>query len=196
MVHRKTNFMLAALLSNQKWTRTALVGLWLTLAPALPLPAQSALSQKAEEESVRRQEVTIQLRQTIQQAQTAKKKGDLAGAATLYTAGVQMLKDIGSNVGVEKETQQVLTGLSGVRLKLAQQYERRGDLSEALQQVKDVLTANPADTAALQYKSKLDKQLAALQGRMPSKETLAQLPDVQTNRLNTATLVQDGRFLF
>ena len=88
--------MLAAILLNQKWTRTALVGFLLAMAPALPLPAQPALSQKAEEESVRRQEVTIKLRQTIQQAQTAQKKGDLTGAATLYTSGVQMLKDIGS----------------------------------------------------------------------------------------------------
>src|SRR5207249_3716240 len=50
--------------------------------------------------------------------------------------------------------------------------------------------------AALRLKKENDKALEALKGRVPSKEVQALIPDVQKQRLNTATLVQDGKVLY
>ena len=60
---------------------TVIGSLLLALSAAPSMQSQSSPAQVAEEEAVRRQEATIQLRQTIAQAQAAQKKGDLVEAA-------------------------------------------------------------------------------------------------------------------
>src|SRR5207249_3025843 len=50
--------------------------------------------------------------------------------------------------------------------------------------------------AALRLKKENDKALEALKGRVPSKEVQALIPEVQKQRISTATLVQDGKVLY
>ena len=174
---------------------TVIGSLLLALSAAPSMQSQSSPAQVAEEEAVRRQEATIQLRQTIAQAQAAQKKGDLVEAARVYEEGVNLLQKVGV-VGVEAERRLVLNGMADVRIKLAQQAEKNGDLVEAQKQVGRVLVLDPANPVAVNYKKALDKTEADLRGRIPSREIQAMAPELQKERVETATLVQDGRALW
>ena len=174
---------------------TVIGSLLLALSAAPSIQSQPSPAQVAEEEAVRRQEATIQLRQTLAQAQAAQKKGDLVEAARVYEEGVTLLQKVGV-VGVEAERRQVLDGMADVRIKLAQQAEKNGDMVEAQKQVGRVLILDPANPAAVNYKKALDKTEADLRGRIPSREIQAMAPELQKERIETATLVQDGRALW
>ena len=83
-----------------------------------------------------------------------------------------------------------------MRLALAKQAQQRGRFGEADLHVKRVLTVDPKNEAALRFKKENDKALEALKGRVPSREVQALLPEVQKQKINTATLVQDGKVLY
>ncbi len=174
---------------------TATVGVCLYLAIATTASAQTASpAQAAEEESVRRQENTILLRQRLAQAEAAQKAGDNASSARLFQEAYSLSQRIG-DVGVEKETQRTVAGLSDVQLKLAQQAQNQGDLASAETWVNRVLAVDPKNQAAQNYKKTVLKLREAQKGRIPSDEMKARVPEMVTEKVATATLVQDGRML-
>jgi type II secretory pathway component GspD/PulD (secretin)/tetratricopeptide (TPR) repeat protein len=174
---------------------TATVGVCLYLAIAIAASAQTASpAQAAEEESVRRQENTILLRQRLAQAEVAQKAGDNASAARLYQEAYSLSQRIGV-VGVEKETQKVVAGLSDVQLRLAQQAQNQGDLASAETWVNRILAVDPKNQAAQNYKKTILKLREAQKGRIPSDELKARVPEMASEKVATGTLVQDGRML-
>src|SRR5213594_1992669 len=171
-----------------------LLGLFLLLLASTPLMAQPAAADRATDEAVRRQAAIIMLRQRLAEAKVALDKADLVGASERYERAYEFVQIIG--VGIDPESQEAVSGLATVRLALAKQAQQRGRFGEADLHVKRVLTVDPKNEAALRFKKENDKALEALKGRVPSREVQALLPEVQKQKINTATLVQDGKVLY
>src|SRR5437667_1204086 len=171
-----------------------LLGLFLLLASTTSLMAQPAAADSATDEVVRRQAAIIMLRQRLAEARVALDKADLVGASERYERACELGQTIG--VGIDAESQETISGLATVRLALAKQAQQRGRFGEADLHVKRVLTVDPKNEVALRFKKENDKALDALKGRVPSREVQALLPEVQKQKINTATLVQDGKVLY
>lgn len=170
------------------------------LSVALGLAFSSAMyaqqqtpSQAAEEEAVRRQEAVISLRLKLTDAHNAEKKGDLFGAAKLYEDAYSYLPQVGQ--GFEKEKQQTISGLVGVRLKIAQHARKDGNLQESNLQVNRALVVDPKNAQVQRFKVDLDKAIEAQKGRTASQETLSRVSEFRAERLKTSTLVNDAQVL-
>lgn len=161
---------------------------------ALPLRAQTSPTDSAVEEAVRRQANTIVLRQRLVEAHAAVQKKDYGLAAKLYEDAYTLCDHIGS--GVEGELVQTVNGLAASRLELAKRARQRHDYKEANVQLSRVVKVAPGNEEAVELKKQNDHDLALQAGHIPSDEALAMVSAIQTNQLNAATLVQDGKLLF
>lgn len=175
--------------------RTLALGL-LLLAPGAALVAQQNDPLiDAEMEAVRRQETTIQLRQSLAKADTSLKAGDIPSAAKYYEETLAGVQKVGA-VGVEVENQKAIAGLTVTRLRLATDAQRAGKLDEADAQVKRILAVDPRSEPALKFKATNDKMLFAQRGRIPSKDMQLRVPDFINEKTTNSTLVQDGKLLW
>lgn len=154
-----------------------------------PSPADAAT-----DEAVRRQAAVIMLQKTLAEARAAQDKLDLVSASKLYEEAYRLVQSVG--VGVDAEAQETISGLATVRLTLARQAQQRKRFEEADLHVKRVLAVDPKNEAALRFKKENDKALEALKGRVPSREVQALVPEVQKQKVDTGTLVQDGKVLY
>ena len=154
-------------------------------------PVQSVV----EDEIVRREEALIVLRMKLEQADALKAEGELMKSALLYEEAVRQLEIVGEISQVEVERARTLEGMSAVRLKLASMDQRGGRLVEADKQVVRVLKLNPNDPAAIKFKEANDKLLEENRGRIPSRETLALLPEIEETKVGASILVQDAKIL-
>src|SRR5262245_43676872 len=156
------------------------------------LRAQRSDLDLATDEGARRQAYKIELDRKLAEAQAAEKKGAFLESAQLYTDCVELNKKIGT--GVSAETQkQVLDGFVATRLQLAEQAHRAGDYRAADDQSSRILREDPTNDRVIQLRDENRKVQAAEAGRRPSQEALDKLPQIYTNQVNAATLVQDGR---
>src|SRR6185503_10018855 len=171
-----------------------LLGLFLLLASNTPSMAQPAAADSATDEAVRRQAAIIMLRQRLAEAKVSLDKADLVGASERYERAYDFVQTIG--VGVDAEFQETVSGLATVRMALAKQAQKRGRFGEADLHVKRVLTVDPKNEVALRFKKENDKALEALKGKVPSREVTSMLPEVEKEKINTSTLVQDGKVLY
>jgi hypothetical protein len=183
---------------NQKsiMTKAALISLSFIflLASAPALRAQSSATDMAVSEGVIRQANTILLRQKLAAASTESAHGDLTGAAKDYEDAYTLVTEIGS--GIDAETAQTISGLTSTRLQLARQAQANGDLIEAQTQVNRVLKIAPQNQAALAFKKQNDQMMAAMHGKVPDQATLEQVPAINNDKTQAATLVQDGKLLY
>lgn len=159
----------------------------------VPCYGADAALDEASKESMRRQVAKVDVRAKLAKAQQAAQAGKHAESARLYEECLSQLKNI--NVGVEAETQDAKTGMGGVRLQLAQQAQRDGDLLEAQKQVDRVLIVDPSNKAAQKFKQSLDQASAQLAGKRPSPEALAILPEVHDAQIKLGTKIQDAKVL-
>lgn len=172
---------------------TSTISILLLLAAGTPLLGQPSTADIASTEAIRRQASTIELRRTLEDAARVHKQGDLAEAARRYERALELVRDIG--VGVERESAEAVAGLAAVRLQLAEQARRVGNLAEADAQVSRVLRVDPQNAAAQKLKKEVDRAEEERKGKVPSKEILDRVPEVKKEGLATSTLVQDGRML-
>ena len=63
-----------------------------------------------------------------------------------------------------------------VRLELAREAQRQGDVREADTQINRVLKVDPQNPAALAFKKQNDRMIASLRGKVPDDATLQQVP--------------------
>ena len=136
---------------------TTTLSLILVLGAAAPAFAQQPPAQLAGEEAVRRQADVLQLRKTLDEAQKAQAKLELTKASQLYETALEFVQRVG--VGVEQERKETLAGMAAVRLQLAEQARKRGDLDEANKQVSRVLAVDPENPAAQKLKIPIDRAL-------------------------------------
>ena len=148
-------------------------------------------------EAVLRQADTVVLRQKLVQAKDAAAHGDLPVAARLYEDAYQLVQQIGS--GVDAESAQTISGLAAVRMELAREAQRQGDIAslrEADTQVNRVLKVDPQNPAALAFKKQNDRLIAALRGKVPDDATLQEVPLIANDKTEAGTLVRDGKLLY
>src|SRR4051812_28278110 len=108
-------------------TRALLHSLCLSLflvPPSFAQPVGSA-TEDAITESVRREAFRLELQRKLAEAQNAEKRGENFAAARLYEDSLALVKKIGP--GVDAQHRQVLAGMTTVRLRLAEQAQRRMD---------------------------------------------------------------------
>jgi tetratricopeptide (TPR) repeat protein len=171
------------------------LGCILMLAAALATSAQTTTpADIAVNEAVLRQANTIVLRQKLTQAQNTAARGDLVAAAKLYEDAYSLVQQIGS--GINAETAQTISGLVSIRLELAREAQRQGDLREAGTEVSRVLKVDPGNSTALAFKKQNDRMIAAMRGQIPDEATLQQLPIVADEKIEASTLVRDGKLLY
>ncbi|HOW68813.1 MAG TPA: hypothetical protein PK256_26330, partial [Verrucomicrobiota bacterium] len=176
-------------------TKAVLISFALLLAAILAVQAQPTAAQKAEEEAVRRQEATIQLRLVLPKADEALQKNDLNQSIKLYEEAWGLVQSIGP-AGIDKERQQTMDGLVLSLVKRADIAKKQGNLYDADSDIKRALKVNPASEMALNYRKNLDKFMADNAGRTPSKEVMAETKEVRTDQVNNQILVQDGKRYF
>ena len=161
---------------------------------ALRLCAQPSPTDAAIQEAVRRQADRIALRQKLDEARAAEQRHDLVTAAKLYDDAWSLVESIGPSS--EPEARQTVAGLTAVRMELARAAQHHGDLREAETQVKDVLRVNPNDPAAIAFESENTKMMKGQRGLVPSLSVQERVPAIQNEKVEAATLVQDGRLLY
>src|SRR6266487_1985494 len=157
--------------------------------------AQPAPEDDAIKEAIRRQANVITLRQKLAQASEAEARKDLPAAAKLYDNSHELVLSIGTGFGIEAETAQAVTGVASVRLELARQAQKRGDLPEAKIQVDRVLNVDPKNTLALEFRRLNDKALAEKAGQIPSGAALERVAEARKEKTEAMTKVTDGRIL-
>ena len=146
------------------------LGLILILAGTFVLPAQTnSPVDLAVSEAVLRQADTVVLRQKLVQARDAATHGDLVAAARLYEDAYSLVQTIGS--GIPAETEDTISGLVAARFELAREAQRQGDIKDLLDadtQISRVLKVDPKNSAALDFKRRNDRMIAALRGQVPT----------------------------
>ena len=145
--------------------------------------------------AIRREADTVTLRKKLALAQSARLRNDLAGAAKLYQDCYQLTEKIGAEP-VQLEREQTVAGLSYVLMQLANQAQNQQNYREADKDVTLVLAADPQNQMALEFRRKNKALLDAQAGTIPSIEQLDRIPDLRSNEVRVATMVQDGKFLF
>ena len=177
-------------------TKASIFILGLAAFVALPaeLRAQDNSTQIAVNEAVLRQANTIVLRQKLAEARALDQRGDIMGAAKLYQECCELAQQIGS--GIDPEAAEAVSGLTRTRLTLARQYQSQGNLKEAQKQAQQVLNISPKNPEALAFKKQNDQLLDDNKGKMPSDAVLEQVPQMEAQKTEAATLVQDGKLLY
>ena len=170
------------------------LGFIFLVASSAMLSAQSSPTDMAVNQAVLNQANTIVLRQKLADARSAGARGDLTAAAKYYEEAYELMQKIGS--GIDAETAQTVSGLVSTRMQLARRAQANGDLREADTQVKRVLAVDPKNQAAIAFKKQNDQMLAAMRGKVPDAQTLAQMPAIVNDQKDAATLVQDGKILY
>lgn len=178
-------------------TKAALLIFGLAVLVAVPADVfakENSAAATAVNEAVLRQANTIVLRQKLAAARSAEKQGDTVGAAKLYQEACNLVQEIGS--GVDVEAREAVSGLTKTRLALAREAQRSGDLRGAEDQVQQVLSVAPKNPQALAFNKQNEYLLAKNKGKMPSKETLEKIPQINAQKTDAATMVQDGKLLY
>lgn len=168
--------------------------IFLLVATAPWLPAQSASTELAVQEAVKRQAERVQLRKNLVEARAAANRGDLVNAAKTYDACWALVEDIGP--ASRPEAKQTVIGLTEVRMKLAREARSRGDLRDAEEQVKDVLRVNPTDPEAVAFERQVSQMIEAQRGQVPSLDVQEKVKGIENEKIQAQTLVQDGRLLY
>src|ERR1041385_1650176 len=127
------------------------------LGTASQLPAQTTPADVAAGTAARRTYLRTELREILAKAAIAEQRRDYAGAATLYDEAWRRVEEIGPSV--EIEAQQTVEGLTAVRMKMAHDALRRGDLRSAETNVKDVLHVNPRDPQAIELERQVHAEI-------------------------------------
>jgi tetratricopeptide (TPR) repeat protein len=146
-------------------TSLILIVLFGSPSRSLAQNAADAASRVAQEEAVRRQGKTFQLRATLADAQELQSRGELAAASKKYEEAWDLVQSIGVNI--DRERLETMQGFSDVRMQLARKAQSRGDLAEADAQVKRVLIVDPKNTVAQNFKQQNDRAIQERLGKEP-----------------------------
>jgi type II secretory pathway component GspD/PulD (secretin) len=168
---------------------------WVLLLAAAPaIYAQTPPQEAAVNEAVYRQANRITLRQKLADARAAQERRALQTAAKLYDEAWDLVQKIGS--GVDAERDQTVAGLAAVRLELARTAQSHSNYKEARTQVDDVLRVDPANAAAIEFRSGNEKLIAEQRGTVASEDVQNQIPAIVEEKVNASTLVHDAKLLY
>lgn len=166
------------------------------LSSLLPLLAQKSSTDAAIDESVRREALKRDLDAKLLQAAEAQKRGAINEAAKLYTESLDIAKKIKAGPGGESQYYLSLDGFTQTRLLLAEQAQRAGNYAAADDQFARILREEPNNLTVLTLRKENDALRLKNAGRRPDDETIAKIPVIITNKVDSATLVQNGKVYF
>jgi type II secretory pathway component GspD/PulD (secretin)/tetratricopeptide (TPR) repeat protein len=163
---------------------------------AQPAPVENPV-EIANEEAVRRQEATIQMRLDLEQARDAFRRNQLQQAATFYQQAANRIPNaqVGSPA-VEAEKAEVVAGLDLVRERLARLALDTGDIIEANAQCDAALKVDPNNENLRRLKAEIRQREAAQLGRVPSPDVIKRAPALEKEKIDIATRVQNAKFLY
>ena len=150
--------------------------------------------EKAITEGVRRQELTKRMQLKLADAQAAQKRGEIEGAAKGYDEAIQLGKKVGAGIG--QEMKQAVNGVVDTGTHPVRQAQRRMDFAEADLLIKRMLSVDPKNPQALNLKKENDEAWRVARPMLPNPEKREMASDIYKNKMNAASLVQDGRFLY
>ncbi|NBQ25368.1 MAG: hypothetical protein EBU26_14120, partial [Verrucomicrobia bacterium] len=189
------NFSLMSIKPMSKAARTIL-SLVLGLSMASGLSAQS-VEQLTNTEKAKREEAVIALRIKLDQADAARanasKPEELLGTALLYEEAVNHMNRVGPYGGIDSERDRVIAGMSEVRLAMAKVFQKSQQFYEADQEVTRILKLDAENADALAFKAQNDRLIARYTGRQPSRDAIANIPEVREAKVAASTMVQDGK---
>ena len=173
-----------------------ILSLVLGLSVATGLTAQS-LEQLTNTEKAKREEAVIALRIKLEQAEAARsdasKPEELLSTALLYEEAVNHMNRVGPYGGIDGERAQLIEGMADVRLQLAKVFQKGQKFYEADQEVTRILKLDPENASALSFKEGNDRLIARYTGRQPSRDAIANIPEVKERKIAASTMIQDGK---
>jgi tetratricopeptide (TPR) repeat protein len=167
----------------------------LMAATAVPAQTNAPYVMTAANQAVIREANTIILRQKLAAANAAVQQRDLVAAVKLYEDAYNLVTSIGP-MSIPQEASATVSGLVSVRMELAHEAERQGDLHTADMQVSRVLTIDPTNAEAIAFKKQNDLLIAQTRGQQPDMATQAEAPAIQSQKTDAATLARDGQMLY
>jgi type II secretory pathway component GspD/PulD (secretin)/tetratricopeptide (TPR) repeat protein len=151
----------------------------------------------ANDEAVRRQEATIRMHHTLEQARDALQRKNWADAAKFYQEAVADIPfaQVGS-AAVDAEKREAVAGLDNARATLARQALVAGDMIEANTEIDAALKVDPSNEVLRHLKAEIMQRQAEQIGTVPSPDILKRLPGFQQQRIDIATRVQNAKTLY
>ncbi len=171
----------------------------LVIAPLLRAQPASGLDANAiaEEEAVKRQEATIRLHQTVIQAADAEKKHRLVDASKLYQAAWNLVPlTVVGDPHADADKVAASDGLVRTRVALAERAQKNGDLLAAQKELNDALNVQPQNEKLRIAKIEIDRMVFESKGQVPDDNTLRRIPEVQKEKIDIGTHIQNGKLLY
>ena len=150
--------------------------------------------QTATEVAVKMQARVIEARNRVADARAAEARRETLAASQQYNKALELVQGIGASA--EAVRAEAVDGLSRTTLQLADQSMRRGDNAEAKLQIDRVLKVDPGNKTALEMQAENDRLAAENLKLTPHPEAIATLQGTETNRIEVAKLVQDGKLFY
>jgi len=160
-------------------------------------PGEEAINPQdvASVEASKRQAIQASVRQTLSQALMARKQNDLKTTAALFEETLAQSRRLGG-VGVEVEIQQAITGLTAVRIQLAERFREQGEYGLATLEADRILAVDPGNKEAEEFKTTNVRIAKANEGRWPGRETRERTQAITAESLRVRTLIQDASALW
>lgn len=166
------------------------------LLAAFSVHAQPAANpaDTAADVAVRFQARVIEAQQRVADARVAEARRETLLASQQYNRALELIQGIG--VIADGVRQQAIEGLSRTTLQLADQAMKRSDYPDAKLHIDRVLKVDPRNEIALKMRAENDRLIAENMDKMPHPEALDTLRATETNRIEVARMVQDGKLYY
>ncbi len=159
----------------------------------VPARAQDAPAVAADV-AVRMQEKVIQARNRLAEAKVSETRKETLAASQQYNKALELVQGIGTSADAERN--EAIAGLSRTTLQLADQSMKRGEFDQAKLQIDRVLKVDPGNKLARDMRAENERLTLENRGLVPHKEALDTIATTETNRIEAAKLVQDGKLYY
>ncbi|HEY0552530.1 MAG TPA: hypothetical protein VGF13_23220, partial [Verrucomicrobiae bacterium] len=148
----------------------------------------------AAEVAVRRQEQLIKAREKLAQARVAEARREILNASQQYNTALELVQGIGAMGDAERG--EAISGLSRTTLMLADQAMGRGNFVEAKLHIDRVLKVDPTNELARKVREQNDRLAEENKGKVPHPWAEEYLAKADSNHVEAARLVQDGKLYY
>jgi type II secretory pathway component GspD/PulD (secretin)/tetratricopeptide (TPR) repeat protein len=148
----------------------------------------------AAEVAVRRQEQLIKAREKLAMARVAEARREILYASQQYNTALELVQGIGAMGDLERS--EAISGLSRTTLMLADQAIGRGNFVEAKLHIDRVLKVDPTNELAQKMRQQNDRLAEENKGKVPHPEAEEYLARADSNHVEAARFVQDGKLYY
>ena len=156
--------------------------------------AQNDAPTVAADVAVRMQERVINARNRLAEAKLSEARKEILSASQQYNKALELVQGIGPSADPERN--EAIAGLSRTTLQLGDQAMKRGNFAEAKLHIDRVLKVDPTNKVAREMRAENEKLAEENKGLVPHPEALATIEVTETNRIEAAKFVQDGKLYY